>query len=324
MITRKTTLAVVLVVLFAFAGFLVPDWARFLLTLALAKGLAVLSAVLLMRAGLVSFGQALFYAASGYTVAFAFKYFAYREALSLLLLGILVSLVIATLIGLLLARYRAIFFAMLTLAFSMVLYGLLVKAYPVTSGTDGLPVRQVSLLGYMFSAETHGLFLYFLTLLVVAIALYLVYHFFHSPLGNIVHGVQTNEIRVEYLGVSVYRAIYLTYLLAGGLAGASGVLASFTTGHVEPNMAYWTTSGEFVIVAVLGGVGSVFAPVTAAVLFEFLRTYAYKYAPYSWQILLGALLLAIILFMPSGLWTLYDFVDRRIKKWRQLSSKRLT
>lgn len=309
------------IALFALVGFLIPSWALFLLTIALAKSLAVLSVVLLMRAGLVSFGQGIFFAASAYTVAFALKYLHYREGVTLLVAGIVISLAIAALTGLLLARYRAIFFAMLTMAFSMILYGLLVNAYEVTSGTDGLPVRTPTLLGITVPSEQSGIVMYLFTILVAGIAIYLVYHYFHSPLGSITRAIQNNEIRIEYLGLSVKRAIYVTYLLSAALAGASGALMAFSSGHVEPIMAYWSMSGEFAIIAVLGGTSSVFAPLVGAILFEFIRTYAFKVAPYSWQIVLGLVLMAIILFMPGGLWTIFNITARRIGQWRLFSKR---
>jgi branched-chain amino acid transport system permease protein len=115
----------------------------------------------------------------------------------------------------------------------------------------------------------------------------------------------------------------VTYVLAGGLAGAGGVLVALNVGHIEPQLAYWTTSGEFVFIALLGGTGNVLAALGGAVVYEFIRTYAFKYSPYTWQMALGAIMLALILFMPGGLWTIYSALEQRGRRWR-LSWKRTT
>lgn len=300
-----------LLALFGGLGFVLPEWLTFLVTLALAKGLVVLSVVLLMRAGLVSFGQGLFYAAGAYAVGFAINRWGIGEAVILLGLGAATAMLMAALIGLLVARYREIFFGMLSLAFSMAFYGVLVKAYDVTGGTDGLGIAPPTILGVAVPDERLRLTFYYLALACVAVTLYLIYRYAHSPLGYVIRAVRDNEVRVAYLGGSVQRAIYLTYVLAAGLGGLGGVLVAVNVGHIDPELAYWTTSGEFVFIALLGGAGSVFAPLGGAILYEIIKSYAFKYAPYTWQMALGAIMLIVILFLPGGLWTLVERAARR-------------
>lgn len=307
------------VAIFVALGLLLPDWLVFILSLALAKGLVVLGVVLLMQAGLVSFGQGLFFAAGAYAVGFALKYGLVQEAFSLTVLAILVGLGLAALTGLLIARYREIFFAMLTLAFSMVLYGILVRAYGLTGGTDGVRIPPPTLLGVPLPGEQLRLALYLYTLGWTALVLALVYRYASSPLGYTVRAIRDNELRVAYLGVSVERAIYLTFVLAGGLAGLSGALVAFNVGHADPALSYWTTSGEFVFVALLGGIGSIFAPLLGSIVFELARTYAFKYTPYTWQLILGVVMLLIILFLPRGLWTLYESLRPGRPRWTSSS-----
>jgi branched-chain amino acid transport system permease protein len=115
-----------------------PEWMKFIVTLALAKFLAVLAVALFLRAGMVTFGHAMFYAVGAYTVGFGAKWFGFRDVAILLPLGAILGAAVAALVGLVMARYREIFFAMLNLAFSMMLYGALLKLYRVTGGTDGL------------------------------------------------------------------------------------------------------------------------------------------------------------------------------------------
>ncbi len=291
-----------------------PDWLRFLLTVALAKALVVLGVAVLLRSSLVSFGHGLYFAAGAYTVGLAAKWLNLRDALLLILLGLLVSGVLAALLGLFLSRYRGIFFGMLTLAFSMILYSLLLKLYSVTGGTDGMVIAAPTILGISPSARPATVD-YYLTLLCLATSLFVTRHWLASPLGYLATAIRDNEIRVEYMGASVRQGIYRTYLLSGLLGGLGGTLVAFTVGHIAPEFSYWTQSGEFVFVTVLGGYTSVFAPVVGSVVFELVRSYAYALSPYTWQMTLGIILLLIVLFLPRGLWTLLERLQPRSSPW---------
>lgn len=287
-------------------GTLLPHW-RFLTTVALAKGMAVLGLLLLLRVGLVSFGQGLFYCLGGYAAGSLGQFWGITDALLLLLFGILTAVVVAAVVGLLMARYREIFFAMLSLAFSMVLYGVLVKSQ-VLGSTDGFNVAPPTLLGFSMSGKG-GLPLFALACVLAWVAACGLYVYLQTPLGRLAHAIRDNEIRVEYMGASVYRAIYVKYLIAAALTGAGGVVAALAVGHIDPEMSYWVTSGEFVFVAVLAGAGSVLAPFLGSIIFEVARSAATQYSPDTWQMILGAIMLAIIVFFPDGLWSM--FVRRR-------------
>jgi branched-chain amino acid transport system permease protein len=107
------------------------------------------------------------------------------------------------------------------------------------------------------------------------------------------------------MGASVRRAIHSKYVIAATLAGMGGALTAITVGHIDPELAYWTTSGEFVFITILGGTGSVLAPFLGALIFESIRSFAYEYSPNTWQMVLGASLLLVIFFLPSGLWSIF-------------------
>ena len=110
-----------------------------------------------------------------------------------------------------------------------------------------------------------------------------------------------------YLGVSARGTVHIAYIAAAKLAALGGVFTVLLIGHVTPeDTAYWTKSGEFVFVAILGGSGNVAAPFIAQTVFELVRTFALQYAPDAWQMLLGITLLLVILFLPGGLWSLAD------------------
>lgn len=289
-----------------------PSWVLFILTLAVAKFMAVLGVALFLKGGMVTFGHALFFGVGAYTVGFSAKWLDFREAVSLVLLGALTGLVTAALVGLVMARYRGVFFAMLNLAFSMMLYGALLKLYWVTGGTDGLGAGTPTFLGVLLQRHVFRIGYYYFTLLIAGVVIYAVYRFLASPLGYFLKALGDNEIRIEYSGESVRRVIYTTYVLSGALGGVAGVLVAFTVGHIVPEFSFWIQSGEFVFIALLGGFESVPGPLMGAIAFEFIRTYASKYVPLAWQIVLGGIMLLIILFRPGGLWAIYESVADRL------------
>ena len=281
-------------------GPLLLQW-QFLATIAFAKGFAVLGLLLLLRTGLVSFGQALYYRVGAYSAGSLGQFFGITDALLLLVLGTLAATVVAVILGFLLANYRSIFFAMLSLAFSMVLYGLLVKTQALGS-TDGFNVPPPTLFGHALSGQYP---LYALTCFVAFLVACGMHHYFNTPLGRLSAAIRDNEIRVEYMGASVRNAIHIKYVIAAALAGAGGALAAMTIGHIDAEMAYWTTSGEFLFVAILAGAGSVIVPFFGSLIFEVVRSIANQYSPNTWQLVLGVVMLLIIVFLPGGLWSLF-------------------
>jgi branched-chain amino acid transport system permease protein len=294
-------LSAALVALLAATPFL-PAWLRFVGTVSLAYALVVLGLLILMRAGLVSFGQGLYYCIGGYAAGIAGKFWGVSDAFAVLALGAAIAAAVAAVLGLLLARYREIFFAMFTLAFSMILYGLLSKSQALGS-TDGFNIVTTTFFGYQPGAATKS----WVFALAVAVAFgcaIALQRYLRSGMGYAGEAIRDNEIRVEYLGVSARRIVYYKYIVAAVLAALGGGLQAMAAGHVGPDMAYWTTSGEFVFIALLGGTQHVGAVLSAAFLFELIKTYVLQLSPYTWQMSLGIVLLAVILFLPKGLWSL--------------------
>jgi branched-chain amino acid transport system permease protein len=298
-----TALAAALAVLLAL-GAVLPSWVVFLLTIGFAKGLVVLGLVVMMRAGLVSFGQGLFYGLGAYAAGLATNFLGVTDAIALVLLGGAVAAVTGLLLGFFMARYRDIFFAMLSLALSMILYGILVRSSALGS-TDGFNLPSPTYLGLAVEGVAGRRVLYCLTVLVTFLAAMALHRFMRSPTGVIGEAILTNEVRVEYLGTSVVRVLHVTYVLGAIAAGLGGALVGLAAGHIDPELAYWTTSGEFVFVAILSGTAHVAAPLLGTVVFELIRTFAFQYLPYTWQMVVGISMLAVILFLPSGLWSLF-------------------
>jgi branched-chain amino acid transport system permease protein len=278
------------------------NWMIFLIALALAKGAVVLGVVMLLRGGLISFGHGLYFAIGAYVVGFLSNRFGIGEALIALPLAFAISAAVAAALGLLLTRFRGIYYAMLSLALSMVLYTVLIKFYNFSGGSDGISVRGFTLAG--IRPANPGLAQYYLILVVTAGVLYVGARFLASPLGYLMQAVRYNEIRIEYLGASTSRAILASQTLSGAISGLGGAMVAYLVGQVSPDLAFWVSSGDFVFVAVLGGTGSVFAPFVGSIAFEFVKNYAVKFSPNTWQLTLGVFLLLVINFQPQGLWTL--------------------
>lgn len=300
---RTTAALVVLCAALAASAWLAPQWLVFLLALAIAKGLVVLGLLLLMRTGLVSLGQGLYFGLGAYAAALLAHRAGIGDAAVMLIAGTVCAVTVAAVLGLLLARYREIFFAMLSLAFSMILYGLLVKSSALGS-TDGFNLHAKSFAGIALGAADARRVFYAVSAVALLGAGWALHRYLGSHWGRLSSAIRDNELRVEYLGASVYRVVYVNYVISSALAGLGGAFTALAVGHVDPETTYWTTSGEFVFIAVLAGTGNVLAPFVSAAMFEALRTLANQYAPNVWQMALGAAMLLIIMFLPGGLWTL--------------------
>jgi branched-chain amino acid transport system permease protein len=291
-------------------GAFVPK-AMFLLHISLCYGVVVLGMMLLMRTGLVSFGHGLYYCLGAYAAGTLDKWLGIADIVVMLLAAAVLTGVVSFLLGLLLRKYRTIFFSMLSLAFSMILYGLLVKTQELGS-SDGFNVGiPRTLAGLKLAGTAHERYTIFaFTVVTVVLVAWALWRYLASHRGLLATAIRDNELRVEYMGASVANAVHLNYMLSAMLAGLGGALAAVSVGHIDPEMAYWTTSGEFVFVAILSGTASVLAPFLGALIFETIRSFAYQYSPNTWQMALGTTMLLVIMFLPGGLWSVFQRAEK--------------
>jgi len=303
--TDRTPLVLGLVFLaVTVAGPALPQWALFLITIAVAKGLVAQGLMLQLRAGLVSFGQALYFCIGAYTAGGLGRFFDISDMLLQMIGGAIIAALVAGILGFLLARYRGIFYGLLSLALSMILYGVLVKSESLGS-TDGINVLPSTVFGIRPDQEWVRYVVLVTGCAVAFIATLLVNRYLKTPLGQLAAAIKDNEIRVEYMGASVRDAIHIKYVIAAAVSGIGGALAATTVGHIDPEMAYWTTSGEFIFITILAGTGSVVAPFLGAMIFGIIHTVAFDVSPNTWQLSLGTALLLVIVFLPEGLWSLF-------------------
>lgn len=295
-----TAVAIVFFVVCAIAPLFTASWAT-LFALILAKGVVVLGIVLLLQAGQVSFGHAMFFAIGAYSAAFWGKYMGVGDILLYLLLGGVSSTIFGLIVGLFVVRYREIFFGMLNLAFSMVLWSLLEKMFHYTNGADGIRVARPGLAGMQFTPETFQYVVLYVCLVVAIAAFFGVQRYLESPLGHMLRAIKANETRLEYLGTSARRVLLIGYVISAFLGGIGGTLVSIIQQIATPEFGFWTKSGEFVFIAILGGGAHAFGAFAGAAMFEAVRFYAAAHLADSWQLILGVVLIVIILYAPGGL-----------------------
>lgn len=285
-------------------GAVLPQWLLFLTTMSASHGLAILGVVVLTRGGGATFGQGLFFAIGAYVAALMSTALGIHDALLRVLAGGLVAGLFGGLVAPVLARYRGIFFAMLTLALSMVCYGVLSKSTAL-GGSDGFNLSRPTLFGLSLAGEHADFAIYALTVAVATLCGWLVWVYFRSSAGLLSRAVRSNSLRVEYLGASSRFSLAIDFTIASALGGFGGALTALALGHVDPQFGYWTTSGEFVFAAILGGYQSVAAVFIASLGLEIVRSFSNLYFPHAWQLVLGVFLLLVVMVRPDGIGSLW-------------------
>jgi len=272
---------------------------------AIAYAIALLGFNLLFGyAGLLSFGHALFVAIGAYGAAVLSSKLGLKSFEAILLISGLAAVVAAVPVGLLSVRYVRIFFGILTLAFGMLFHSFLFKFYDITGGDTGIRVLRPSLLGMDFKELDKTAFLigpfyyYCLALLVVLGAL--MWRIVNSPFGLHLMALRESPRKAEYLGVRVRLFRFIAFLVSALYCGLGGVILAINTGQSDPELAYWTHSGELVFMTVLGGFASFFGPLVGALTFIVLKSELMGITQY-WRFLLGLILVVIVVAFPRGL-----------------------
>jgi branched-chain amino acid transport system permease protein len=254
--------------------------------------------------GLLSFGHALFVAVGGYTAAYLGATLKIRSLEVMLVAAVAVAACVAVPVGWLCVRYVKIYFGMLTLAFGMLFYSFLYKFYGLTGGDEGIPVARPSLLGRGFGDLDKTAYLvgpyYYYSLALALVAALLMWRIVRSPLGLSLRAIRENADKAEYVGVRVRRYRFYAFVVAAVFGAAGGVLLVVPTGLAAPTLAYWTHSGNLVFMLLLGGFGHFFGPALGAFVFIFLQDQVMSVTEY-WRFVFGAVLAAVVIFLPQGL-----------------------
>jgi branched-chain amino acid transport system permease protein len=295
-----------------------------LLTYGLIAAIAALGFNLLLGyTGLLSFGHSAFFGIGAYTVAFLLRYLGIHSMEVYILIGIPIVAVASALFGYISVRHTRIFFGILTLALSQVLYSLALTLFWVTGGTDGLRVARPTLLATLISFSGPGAFQRFLTtyyyyvLAIFAICVVIMWVIVHSPFGKALQAIRDNETRAAFLGIRIRRFRWLAFLISGTFTGLAGILWAPLNGLATPDVLYWTFSGEIVFTALLGGFRNFTGPIVGGIVYTYLKTYAVASTEY-WQALLGAVLVLLVIVLPTGIVGALSQIARRLGRKRTL------
>lgn len=308
-ILRRLIIAVPVVIVLLVVPSVASVYQTQLLTYGLIFAIAALGFNLLLGyTGLLSFGHSAYFGVGAYAVAFMVRYMGVSSMELYIVGGIVVTAAVSALFGVVCVRYTRIFFAILTLALSQVLWTLAFKFFWITGGTDGIrvPFSKMTLLGGLIDFAGSGTYIrfintyYYYVLAVFCICVVLMWVIVHSPFGKTLQAIRDNETRARFLGVRIRRYRWLAFLVSGMFTGLAGILWVPLNGLTTPDILWWPQSGKIVFFTVLGGFRNFSGPIVGAVAYNYLEAYAVAVTEY-WQLTLGAVLIGLVLFLPGGL-----------------------
>ena len=296
----------VLLLLVAFLlPLVVPTYGVVLLTeIAIVALFATAFNLLMGFGGMVSFGQAAYFALGAYTAALLVK----RVELPMLA-GLAAAPIVAAagalLFGIFIVRRTHTYFAMLSLAFAQIVFTVIFKWTALTGGDNG--ILNVWPPAWLKDPRVYCYF----TLVIVGLAILALHAIVSSPFGYALRAIRENPRRARFIGVNVRRHQLVAFVLSGFFSGLAGGLFAFFNGSVFPDFAFLTKSFEPLVVALLGGVQSFFGPVAGAIGFKLLETFIARQWPIYWPLFLGGIVVIVIIMLPGGF---VGLVERR--RWR--------
>lgn len=266
--------------------------------------------------GLLSFGHAMFLGIGAYMTAVMTSRLGVMSFEVILLATIAGSVLIAIPVGFLCVRYTRIFFGMLTLAFGMLFHSILYKFYGLTGGDQGMRVLRPDLFGMEIAggktAYLTGPFYYYALGLLTLLGL-VMWRIVRSPFGLHLQAIRENAQKAAYLGVQVNRLRLTAFVISGIYGGIGGAVLAVTIGLADPEIVYWTQSGNLVFMAVLGGSGAFAGPVVGALAFVLLQDTVMTITQY-WRFVMGVVLIGLVVFFPGGLAGIAGSLVNRFKR----------
>ncbi|MGH7278466.1 MAG: branched-chain amino acid ABC transporter permease [Candidatus Rokuibacteriota bacterium] len=260
--------------------------------------------LLLGYTGLVSFGHAAYFGVGAYTTGILMKKLAVPFVLAFPAAGVMAGLM-ALVFGFFCVRLTKIYFAMLTLAFAQIVWAICFKWNAVTGGEQGMPEIPYPDLAWMERLPLLGDYrtsdhFYFLTVVLVALCLWVLRRVVGSPFGRILTTIRENPERAEFIGVDVRRYELIAFVIAGAFAGLAGGLFGIFNRGVFPDFAFWPKSAEVLIMTILGGMGYFYGPAVGALVLLLLNLQITSYTEY-WPAVLGTILIVLLFVFPGGI-----------------------
>jgi branched-chain amino acid transport system permease protein len=290
---RQTALLLACVALVLGAPFAVSDFWIFVFIEVLVFALyAVTFNLLLGYGGMLAFGHAVFFGIGAYSLAIMMKK-AGLGAFAATVLSPLVAAAVGAAIAYFCVRLTGIYFGMLTFAFQMLVYTVVFKSYELTGGDDGLSGINAG----GIAATPQGF--YYVTLLVVAAAVWLLWRLVHSPFGLALRAQRSNDRKSLALGINTPLHKWLTFVIAAFFAGLAGALFALANQSVFPGWLNWTASATPIVMTILGGMHTFVGPIVGAVIYVLLQTLLTGLTEY-WALFLGAAIILLVMLMPNG------------------------
>jgi branched-chain amino acid transport system permease protein len=296
--TVAATLLALLALVPVYAALTGDVYALTLFTRVLILALAAVSLNLIMGyGGMVSFGHAAYLGIGGYAVGILWKE-GFSSGFLQWPVAIGASALFALAIGALSLRTRGVYFLMITLAFAQMIYYVAIGLERY-GGDDGLTIRQRSQFGGLIDLDNKTVF-YYVCLALLAGSIYLISRLINSRFGLVIQGSRSNDRRMRAIGFPTFRYRLACFVIAGALCGLAGALLANHTNFISPATMFWTRSGDFMVMVVLGGLGTAFGPLIGTVTFLLLEEALSRVTEYS-GLILGPLLLLVAIFLHGGI-----------------------
>ena len=256
---------------------------------------------LLGYTGTLSFGHAAYFGVGAYGVGMTLKYLTPSTGLGMLI-GMVAGTLAAAAIGALIVRLRGVYFAMVTIAFGQVFYFIAFRWNSVTGGDDGLTGwrrQPLDLAGIRVDIQNHDTAFYYLALVCFALSVGAMALLLRSPFGRTLQAIRENERRARFLGIAVERHLWLSFVISCAFVSLAGTLYALLNNFTDPRALRWDMSGNFVIMAVLGGMRSFWGPLIGAAVFVVLQDYVSSHTQ-NWMSVVGLIFVLVVLFFPRG------------------------
>ena len=252
--------------------------------------------LLIGYSGLLSFGHAMFLGTAGYATAHALKVWGFSPELGIVV-GVVAAAALSVVTGLIAIRRQGIYFAMITLALSQLLYFIYLQT-PFTHGEDGIQgIPQGMMFGVLDLSDSTTL--YYVILAVFLLAFLLIYRTINSPFGEVLKSIRENEQRAISLGYKTDQYKLLAFILSGSLAGLAGAMKVFVAQNASLTDVHWTMSGEVVLMTLVGGLGTVFGPVIGAFVIIAMQQYLAGFGQWV-TVIQGAIFVICVLTFRRG------------------------
>jgi branched-chain amino acid transport system permease protein len=247
--------------------------------------------------GMVSFGHAAYLGIGGYAIGILAKE-GINSGFLQWPLALAMSALFALAVGALSLRTRGVYFIMITLAFAQMVYYVAI-GLDRYGGDDGMTIYKRSQFSDLINLSNKTAF-YYLCLVLLLVAVYIVWRIVNSRFGMVIQGARSNDRRMRAIGFPTYRYKLVCFVIAGTMCGLAGALLANHTDFISPAVMHWTRSGDLIVMAVLGGMGTVFGPVIGAVALLVLEEVLSGVTEY-WQIIMGPIFLLVVLFARGGI-----------------------